>query len=167
MKKQFLSCLIGLTAITCSLMPIKRDVLAANPADNSAETAKYGTLTAFILPVKAPSSVQLTYVNLAEREKWILDEVLSDYVSEHVVMLHESGRDYTIGDWIDREAYTCLFLEAELSEGHRYLVCGYAKAGGGYVYFELSSSAPLTEQQVREKMEQSFARPQRFQSGVC
>ena len=103
MKKRFLSCLIGLTAITCSLMPIKRDVLAANPADSNAETAEYGTLTAFILPVKAPSSVQLTYVNLAEREKWILDEVLSDYVSEHVVMLHESGRDYTIGDWIDRE----------------------------------------------------------------
>ena len=35
-------------------------------------------------------------------------------------------------------AELCLFLEAELSEGHRYLVCGYAKAGGGYVYFELS-----------------------------
>ena len=167
MKKRFLSCLIVLAAIACSLIPIKSDVMAANPADDNTEAAGYGALAAFVLPVKAPSPIQLTYVNLAEREKWILDEVLSDYVSEHVVMLHESGRDYTVGDWIDREAYTCLFLEAELSEGRRYLVCGYAKAGGGYVYFELSSSAPLTEQQVREKVEQSFARPQRFQSGVC
>lgn len=167
MKKQFLSCLIGLTAITCSLMPIKRDVLAANPADNSAETAEYGTLTAFILPVKAPSSVQLTYVNLAEREKWILDEVLSDYVSEHVVQLSEAGMDYTVGEWIDRASYTCLFLEKKLPEGSRYLACGYAKAAGGYVYFELSSSAPLTEQQVREKITESFSKPQSFQSGLC
>ena len=167
MKKRFLSCLIGLTAITCSLMPIKRDVLAANPAESNAETAEYGTLTAFILPVKAPSSVQLTYVNLAEREKWILDEVLSDYVSEHVVQLSEAGMDYTVGEWIDRASYTCLFLEKKLLEGSRYLACGYAKAAGGYVYFELSSSAPLTEQQVREKITESFSKPQSFQSGLC
>lgn len=167
MKRITLTSLIILAAITCSVVPVKKEVLAANSTAEEIFYIESGILSAIKLSAKNSSPVQLSYVSLAEREKWILDEVLSDYVSEHVVMLHESGRDYTIGDWIDHEAYTCLFLEAELSEGRRYLVCGYAKAGGGYVYFELSSSAPLTEQQVREKVEQSFARPQRFQSGVC
>lgn len=167
MKKRFLSCLIVLAAIACSLIPIKSDVMAANPADDNTEAAGYGALAAFVLPVKAPSPIQLTYVNLAEREKWILDEVLSDYVSEHVVQLSEAGMDYTVGEWIDRASYTCLFLEKKLLEGSRYLACGYAKTAGGYVYFELSSSAPLTEQQVREKVTESFSKPQSFQSGLC
>lgn len=167
MKKLFLSCLIGLTAVICSLMPAKREVMAAGQAGSSTGTAEYGVLTASILPVKAPSPIQLTYVNLQEREKWILDEILSDYVSEHVVKLNETGTDYTIGNWIDRETYTCLFLEKEVPDGSCYMVCGYAKGADGYVYFELSSSEPLTEQQVRQKVEQSFSKPQNFQSGMC
>ena len=160
MKKRFLSCLIVLAAIACSLIPIKSDVMAANPADDNTEAAGYGALAAFVLPVKAPSPIQLTYVNLAEREKWILDEVLSDYVSEHVVQLSEAGMDYTVGEWIDRASYTCLFLEKRLPEGCRYLACGYAKTADGYVYFELSSSKALTEQQVRQSLEQIFLRKQ-------
>ncbi len=167
MKKRVFSYIICLTAITCSLLSSSRAVLAANLADHNAETTEYGVLTAFTLPVKVPSSIQLTYVKLAEREKWILDEVLSDYVSEHVVQLSEAGLDYTIGDWIDREAYTCLLLEKRLPEGTRHMACGYAKADNGYVYFELSSPNALTEQQIRQEIEQSFSRPQSFQYSLC
>jgi hypothetical protein len=166
MKKRFLSCLVGFIVITCSLIA-KRDVMAADPAGREIKKDDFGYLTAAILPVKTPSAIQLSYVNLTEREKWILDEVLSDYVSEHVVELSEAGLACTIGDWIEREAYTCLFLEKKLPEGSRYLACGYAKTADGYVYFELSSSKALTEQQVRQRIEESFPGAQSFRWGVC
>lgn len=163
MKKRFLFCLVGLIVITCSLIT-KREAMAAGPADKEAD---FGYLTAAVLPVKMPCALQMSYVNLTEREKWILDEILSDYVSEHVVELSEAGLTCAIGNWIDREAYTCLFLEEKLPDGSLYLACGYAKTLDGYVYFELSSSQVLTEQQVRQKIEESFSGSWNFRWGMC
>lgn len=167
MKKFILTCLIILTTVTCSILPAPKEVLAANSAAEETFHIESGILAAVKLPVKNSSPIRLSYVKLAEREKWILDEVLSDYVSEAVVELMESGIDYTIGDWIDREDYTCLFLEKKLPAGSLYTACGYAKASGSYVYFELSSGAPLTEQQVCQEIERSFTGKQELQWGIC
>lgn len=167
MKKIILTCLITLAAITCSILPDSKEVLAANFTAEETFHIEQGILTSVKLPTKSSSPIQLSYVKLSEREKWILDEVLCDYVSEAVVELTTSNIDYTIGDWIDREAYTYLFLEKKLPSGNLYTACGYAKSSSGYVYFELSSSAPLTEQQVRREVEQNFFGKQEVQQGIC
>lgn len=167
MKKIFLTCLISLTAITCSILPAHKEVLAANSTTEEAFHIKAGILPAVKLPARDLSSIQLSYVRLAEREKWILDEVLCDYVSETVVELMESGIDYAIGDWIDQEVCTYLSLEKKLPTGSLYTVCGYTKADSGYVYFELSSCQPLTKQQVHREVERNFSENQEVKRGIC
>lgn len=167
MKKITLTSLIILATITCSVVPVKKEVLAANSTAEETFYIESGILSAIKLSAKSSSPIQLSYVSLAEREKWILDEVLSDYVSEAVVELAESGFDYIIGDWMDREAYTCLILEKKLPTGSLYTACGYAKTGSGYVYFELTSSQPLTEQQVRREVERNFSESQEVLRGIC
>lgn len=167
MKKIILTCLVILTTITCSILPAPKDVLAANSTTEQTSHLTSGIFSAVRLPAKNSSSIQLSYVELEEKEKWILDEVLSDYVSEAVVELTESGTDYTIGEWIDREAYTCLILGKKLPAGSLYTACGYTKVGGSYVYFELSSEAPLTEQLVRQEIERNFSEKQQTAWGIC
>lgn len=167
MKKIILACLITLTTILCSILYAPKEILAANSTTEQTSHLTSGIFSAVRLPAKNFSPIQLSYVELEEKEKWILDEVLSDYVSETVVELMESGTDYTIGDWIDREDYTCLFLEKKLPAGSLYTACGYAKAGGSYVYFELSSGTPMTEQQVRQEIERNFTGKQKLQWGIC
>jgi len=138
MKKFTSLCAAGLMALIFWLIPLSPDAKAAAiPAKASFEKS-------------APLS--LTCIELEERERWILDEVLSDYVSEEVVRLMDSDIGYEIGDWVDRDTYTYLFFEKHLPEGTVYTACGYALTGNGnYVYFELSSPAALTRQQVDEK----------------
>lgn len=167
MKKIILACLITLTTILCSILYAPKEILAANSTTEQTFHLASGIFSAVRLPAKNSSPIQLSYVELEEKEKWILDEVLSDYVSEAVVELIESGTDYTIGNWIDREAYTCLILEKKLPAGSLYTACGYAKAGGSYVYFELSSEAPLTEQLVRQEIERNFSENQQTAWGIC
>lgn len=180
MKKQFLSCLIGLTMTIYSLIPIPvlQCFSPCSPIKKYLQPPKCASITASMhmiddsvkrnaMPIKTSSSVQMSYINLTEQEKWILDEVLSDNVSEHVVEWMESGMDYVIGDWVEQEIYTCLFLEKRLPEGTLYTVCGYAKTDNGYVYFELSSSKALTKQQVHQEVERNFSGKQSFQYSIC
>ena len=155
MKKLSLYCLAGLLLPALYLNPIFMKTAAPVKTAPAAETAAPATETA--LPVTESSDVPLTFVELEETERWILDEVLSDYVSEDVVELQESGITYTIGDWVDRDTHTYLFFNKNLPGGTVYTAAGYAKnLNGGYVYFELSSPERLTEQQVDLEITKAF-----------
>ena len=155
MKKLSLYCMAGL------LLP----VLYLNPiflkTETSALTAPVLTNGSILretnLPAKDTPGFSLTYVELEETEQWILDEILSDYVSEDVVELQEKGIAYTIGDWVERDTHTCLFFNKELPDGTVYTAAGYAKTTeGSYVYFELSSPERITEQQVDLEITKTF-----------
>lgn len=101
--------------------------------------------------------ITLVQIPLEETEKWILDEVLCDYISEDVVTLMDSDVDYTIGDWIDKTTHTYVFFEKDFPESPLYTACGYAQAqDGSYVYFELSSSSVLTETMVDLEIARHF-----------
>jgi len=143
MKKFNCLCTAGILALILCLLPLASDAKAAE-LPNSA-------------PEETNNSIQLTYTELEEREKWILDEVLSDYVSEEVVRLMDAGIGYEIGDWVDRDTHTYLFFEKQLPEGTVYTACGYARTGNGsYVYFELSSPEVLTEEMVDLEAAKTF-----------
>ena len=147
MKKLLLCCISGFLALALYLNPISASAVAPQ-ADEASPAETVSTK-------EAP--LHLTSVRLEETEKWILDEVLSDYVSEDVVELTDSGMDYEIGAWVDRDTHTYLFFDRELPEGTLYTACGYARtADGSYVYFELSSPEALTEEQVDLEITKSF-----------
>ena len=155
MKKLSLYCLAGLLLPALYLNPIFMKTAAPVKTAPAGETAAPAPETA--LPATESSDVSLTFVELEETERWILDEVLSDYVSEDVVELQESGITYTIGDWVDRDTHTYLFFNKNLPGGTVYTAAGYAKnLNGGYVYFELSSPERLTEQQVDLEITKAF-----------
>ena len=110
----------------------------------------------------------MTCVKLEEKERWILDEILSDYVSEDVVELTDSGIDYSIGDWVDRDTHTYLFFTKKLPGGTVYTAAGYAKTmDGSYVYFELSSPERMTEQQVDLEITKTFGNPGASEIQAC
>lgn len=142
MKKLSLCFIAGFLALALYLKPISASAVEPQtaPASSAEET-----------------SLHLTSVRLEETEKWILDEVLSDYVSEDVVALMDSGMNYKIGAWVDRDTHTYLFFDRELPEGILYTACGYARTTDGcYVYFELSSPEKLTEEQVDMEVTKAF-----------
>ena len=155
MKKLSLYCMAGLLLPVLYLNPISMKteasaltapILAANPM-----------LREMAVPAKDTADIHLTYVKLEETEQWILDEILSDYVSEDVVELQEQGIAYTIGDWIDRDTHTCLFFNKKLPGGTVYTAAGYARTtDGSFVYFELSSPERITEQQVDLEITKAF-----------
>ena len=148
MKKLSLYCMAGLLLPVLYLNPIfmKTDV----------SLLKTPVLTAGSVSKDTPD-MQLTYVELDETERWILDEILSDYVSEDVVELQEQGIAYTIGDWIDRDTHTCLFFNKKLPGGTVYTAAGYARTtDGSFVYFEFSSPERITEQQVDLEITKAF-----------
>lgn len=105
MKKFSLCILAGLLALVLFLNPIS--VKAENPAEENAP------------------AVSLTYTSLEESEKWILDEVLSDYVSEHVVDMEDASVPCTIGELIDRGTSSYLFYQDEQADGTVYTAAGY------------------------------------------
>ena len=132
MKKFSLCILAGLLALVLFLNPIS--VKAENPAEENAPT------------------VSLTYTSLEESEKWILDEVLSDYVSEH-----EASVPCTIGELIDRGTSSYLFYQDEQAGGTVYTAAGYALTqDGSYVYFELTSASPLDTATVDFEIAKNF-----------
>jgi hypothetical protein len=95
------------------------------------------------------AEVSVSCVKLEESEPWILEEVVSDYVSEEVVQLMEDGVSYEISDFITTDTHSYLFFEKQFPEGTVYTACGYAqRADGSCVYFELSSPEALTEEMV-------------------
>lgn len=136
MKKKSILCISILLLLSLSLIPTSAEAEAANipEAKDASEMQQAFTLN---------------YTILEEKEKWILDEVVSDYVSEDIVELTDSGLSYSIGNWIDKDTLTCLFFDKELPEGTCYGAYGYTKtAEETYVYFELTSPEPLTEESV-------------------
>ncbi len=155
MKKLSLYCMAGLLLPVLYLNPIfmKTDVsLLKTPVLTAGSVLKETTA-----PAKDTPDMQLIYVELDETERWILDEILSDYVSEDVVELQEQGIAYTIGDWIDRDMHTCLFFNKKLPGGTVYTAAGYARTtDGSFVYFELSSPERITEQQVDLEITKAF-----------
>lgn len=155
MKKLSLYCMAGLLLPVLYLNPIfmKTDVsLLKTPVLTAGSVLKETTA-----PAKDTPDMQLIYVELDETERWILDEILSDYVSEDVVELQEQGIAYTIGDWIDRDTHTCLFFNKKLPGGTVYTAAGYARTtDGSFVYFELSSPERITEQQVDLEITKAF-----------
>lgn len=150
MKKLLHWCTAGLIMVSISMFPGPRDVKAAGliPATGLPTEA---TLT------KEEKDLQLSYVQLDESEKNILDEILSDYVSEEVVRLADAGVDYEIKGWMEKGTHTYLFLEKRFPEKTVYTACGYAQTGNGeYVYFELTSPAALTEEMVDKETQSTF-----------
>ena len=155
MKKLSLSFIAGLFVLALTLNPVSAKAQISSSTAPEAETAVPAVKTA--APAKEMSDVNLTYVNLEEKERWILDEVLSDYVSEDVVELTDRGIDYSIGNWVDRDTHTYLFFTKELPEGTVYTAAGYARTtDGSYVYFELTSPEKLSEQQVDLEITKAF-----------
>ena len=147
MKKLSLCLIAGLFALALYLDPVSAEAQISSSTSPEAEASVPAAKTA--APAKEMSDVNLTYVKLEEKERWILDEVLSDYISEDVVELTDSGIHYSIGDWVDRDTHTYLFFTKELPEGTVYTAAGYARTtDGSYVYFELTSPEKLNEQQV-------------------
>ena len=166
MKKLSLYCLAGLLALVLYLNPF------TEKTEMSAEAASAPGMTVPAKETAAPSEdtadCSLTYVNLEETERWILDEVLSDHISEAVVELAESGASYSIGDWVDRDTHTYLFFTKKLPGGTVYTAAGYAKTlDGSYVYFELSSPERLTEQQVDLEITKTFGNPGASEIQAC
>ena len=155
MKKLSIIFIAGLFTLALYLNPVSAEAEVSSGTVPEAEMTVPAVTTA--APAKEKSDVNLTYVNLEEKERWILDEVLSDYVSEDVVELTDRGIRYSIGDWIDRDTNTYLFFTKELPEGTVYTAAGYAQTtNGSYVYFELSSSEKLSEQQVDLEIVKAF-----------
>ena len=155
MKKLAIIFIAGLFTLALYLNPVSAEAEVSSGTVPEAEMTVPAVTTA--APAKEKSDVNLTYVNLEEKERWILDEVLSDYVSEDVVELTDRGIRYSIGDWIDRDTHTYLFFTKELPEGTVYTAAGYAQTtNGSYVYFELSSSEKLSEQQVDLEIVKAF-----------
>lgn len=153
MKKISFYMTAGLLAFILYFIPLSADAKEQGLAVSKAPIAAQ-ELTA---PQNTAADITLTYVPLEEKEKWILDEVLSDYVSEDVVELMDSGRDYSIGSWVDRGTFTYLFFDKELAAGTLYTVSGYALSPDGhYVYFELSSPEKLSEQLVDLEITKAF-----------
>lgn len=137
MKKFSLCILAGLLAM----------VLYLEPFSVKAETLQ---------ETDAPT-VSMTYTSLEESEKWILDEVLSDYVSEHVVDMEEASIPCTIGELIDRGTSSYLFYQDETTDGTVYTAAGYALTlDGSYVYFELTSTSPLDTATVDFELARTF-----------
>lgn len=146
MKKLSVCCIAGLLVFALYLAPLS---VKAGTAPDTAEAVS--------ADAAGTNALHLTYIELEETEKWILDEVLSDHVSEDVVALTEAGTDYSIGDWVDRGSFTYLFFDKYLADGTVYTAAGYAKtADGSYVYFELSSPDKLTRQQVDLEISRVF-----------
>ena len=109
------------------------------------------------LPEETAPEVSLTYTSLEESEKWILDEVLSDYVSEHVVDMEEASIPCTIGELVDRDTSSYLFYQDEQADGTVYTAAGYALTqDGSYVYFELTSASPLDTATVDFEIAKNF-----------
>lgn len=109
------------------------------------------------LPEETAPEVSLTYTSLEESEKWILDEVLSDYVSEHVVDMEEASIPCTIGELVDRGTSSYLFYQDEQADGTVYTAAGYALTqDGSYVYFELTSASPLDTATVDFEIARNF-----------
>ena len=112
MKKLSIIFIAGLFTLALYLNPVSAEAEVSSGTVPEAEMTVPAVTTA--APAKEKSDVNLTYVNLEEKERWILDEVLSDYVSEDVVELTDRGIRYSIGDWIDRDTHTYLFFTKEL-----------------------------------------------------
>ncbi len=109
------------------------------------------------LPEETAPEVSLTCTSLEESEKWILDEVLSDYVSEHVVDMEEASIPCTIGELVDRGTSSYLFYQDEQVDGTVYTAAGYALTrDGSYVYFELTSASPLDTATVDFEIARNF-----------
>ena len=166
MKKLSLCCVAGLLALTVYLNPTPANVEASAKSVSGAERTVYAKETS--APAGQTSDYNMTCVKLEEKERWILDEVLSDYVSEDVVELTDNGIDYSIGDWVDRDTHTYLFFTKKLPEGTVYTAAGYAKTmDGSYVYFELSSPERMTEQQVDLEITKTFGNPGASEIQAC
>ena len=166
MKKLSLCCVAGLLALTVYLNPTPANVEASAKSVSGAERTVYAKETS--APTGQTSDYNMTCVKLEEKERWILDEVLSDYVSEDVVELTDSGIDYSIGDWVDRDTHTYLFFTKKLPGGTVYTAAGYAKTmDGSYVYFELSSPERMTEQQVDLEITKTFGNPGASEIQAC
>ena len=156
----------GLLALTVYLNPTPANVEASAKSVSGAERTVYAKETS--APAGQTSDYNMTCVKLEEKERWILDEVLSDYVSEDVVELTDNGIDYSIGDWVDRDTYTYLFFTKKLPGGTVYTAVGYAKTmDGSYVYFELSSPERMTEQQVDLEITKTFGNPGASEIQAC
>ena len=137
MKKFSLCILAGLLAL----------VLYLEPFSVKAET----------LPGTDAPTVSMTSISLEESEKWILDEVLSDYISEHVVEMEDASSPCTIGELIDRGTSSYLFYQDEQAGGTVYTAAGYALTqDGSYVYFELTSASPLDTATVDFEIAKNF-----------
>ena len=137
MKKFSLCILAGLLAL----------VLYLEPFSVKAET----------LPGTDAPTVSMTSISLEESEKWILDEVLSDYISEHVVEMEDASIPCTIGELIDRGTSSYLFYQDEQADGTVYTAAGYALTQDGiYVYFELTSASPLDTATVDFEIAKNF-----------
>lgn len=137
MKKFFGCMMAALLALVLFLNPISAK--AENPTEENTP------------------AVSMTYTPLEESEKWILDEVLSDYVSEHVVDMEEASISCTIGELTDRGDTSYLFYQDETADGTVYTAAGYTPTrDGGYVYFELTSASPLDTATVDFEIAKSF-----------
>ena len=115
-------------------------------------SAKAETQAEESLPV-----LSLQYHTLEESEKWILDEVLADSVSEHVVDMEETSVPCTIGELIDRGSSSYLFYQDETEGGTVYTAAGYALTeDGSYVYFEFTSDISFDAKTVDLEIARSF-----------
>jgi len=132
---------------------------------------------AFLFSSSAPVTVEaatpdkslpvMSYVTLEETEKWILDEVLCDEISEDAVILMEADISYRISDFIEKTSHTYVFFEQEIPGDTRYNAYGYAKTReGSYVYFEISSPTPLSEAMVDLQIAKTFEIPGQDQNGA-
>lgn len=134
-----------------SLFPGPRDVEAAGLRIPVTGLPTEATLT------KEENDLQLSYIQLEEKDKNILDEILSDYVSEEVVRLTDAGVEYEINGWMEKGTHTYLFFEKNFPGKTVYTACGYARTGNGeYVYFELTSPTILTEEMVDKETLSTF-----------
>ena len=114
MKKLSIIFIAGLFTLALYLNPVSAEAEVSSGTVPEAEMTVPAVTTA--APAKEKSDVNLTYVNLEEKERWILDEVLSDYVSEDVVELTDRGIRYSIGDWIDRDTHCLLYTSISISK---------------------------------------------------
>lgn len=137
MKKIFGCVMAALLALILYLNPISAK--AENPSEENRPT------------------LSLTCTSLEESEKWILDEVLADYVSEHVVEMEEASVPCTIGELINRDSCSYLFYRDEEEDGTVYTAAGYTVTqDGSYVYFELTSASPLDTVTVEFEIARNF-----------
>lgn len=136
-----------MTCMITALLPLLLLVLSLSPISVKAETQ-----TEESLPV-----LSLQYHTLEESEKWILDEVLADSVSEHVVDMEEASVPCTIGELIDRGTSSYLFYQDETANGTVYTAAGYALTEDGrYVYFEFTSDTSFDAKTVDLEIARNF-----------